>query len=110
MLTKKRRCNRHESRRLAPFAARLSLPPARLFAEKLLPREIVYDIWISGQLTGGRAWLAQVTSEALACSMAAEIEAGRLPVELRRIADGWSALWSGAVSSPQLADPGRGSC
>ena len=75
-----------------------------------LPREIVYDIWISDPLTGGRAWLAQVTSEALACSMAAEIEAGRLPVELRRIADGWSALWSGAVSSPQLAEPGRGSC
>ena len=77
---------------------------------KLLPREIVYDIWISDPLTGGRAWLAQVTSEALACSMAAEIETGRLPVELRRIADGWSALWSGAVSSPQLAEPGRGSC
>ena len=77
---------------------------------KLLPREIVCDMWISGQLTGGRAWLAQVASEALDCSMAAEIEAGRLPVELRRIADGWSALWSGAVSSPQLAEPGHGSC
>ena len=67
-----------------------------------LPREIVCDIWISDPLTGGRAWLAQVTSGALACSMAAEIETDRLPVELRRIADGWSALCPAPSPRPSL--------
>ena len=79
-------------------------PPA------LSPREVVYDVWIEDPLTGGRAWLAQAASEALARSMAAEIEAGRLPVELRLTGNFWSALWAGPVSSPRLAKPGRGSC
>ena len=51
----------------------------------LAPREVVYDVWVEDPGTGGRAWLAQAASEALASSMAAEITAGRLAVEVRLI-------------------------
>ena len=73
-------------------------------------REVVYDIWIEDPQTDGRAWLAQVASEALARSMAAESDAGRLAVELRPTGSSWTALWADPVSSPRLAEPGCGSC